>query len=272
MIENIYKPMIAKIQEIEDITHDIKSLTILMQEEFNHQPGQFVEVSVFGTGEVPISISSQPTTGKTFIITVRKVGRVTSKLHKVSEGKFVGIRGPFGTSWPIDKVKGKDLTVVAGGIGLAPLRGVIQMAVQNPDLCNRLTLLYGARSPRDIVFADELKEWDKASNVSVHITVDKGDKTWEGNVGLITTLFDKVAIDHENNAVLMCGPPIMMFFVMKSLHSIGFEDDNIYISLERHMRCGLGKCGHCNIGKYYVCKDGPVFVYSQVKDLPELFK
>jgi NAD(P)H-flavin reductase len=231
-----------------------------------------VEVSVFGAGEAPISISSQPTNGKTFTITVRKVGEVTSKLHEMKEGGLIGIRGPFGKAWPIDKVKGEDLTIIAGGIGLAPLRGVIQMAIQDPTLCNHITLLYGARSPKDIAFREELEEWDKASNITVHTTVDAGDETWKGNVGVITTLFDKIEIEPKNNTVLMCGPPIMMFFVMKNLHDIGFRDEDIYVSLERHMRCGLGKCGHCNVGKYYVCRDGPVFVYSKIKALPDVFK
>jgi sulfite reductase subunit B len=269
---NIYKPSIGKIKKIKKITYDTKSFTILMQKNFSHQPGQFVEVWAFGAGEAPISISSKPSNANTFTITVRKVGEVTSRLHEMKKGDLIGIRGPFGKAWPIEKAKGKDLTIIVGGIGIAPLRGVIKMALQDQKMCNHLTLLYGARSPRDIVFREELEEWKEASNITVHVTVDEGNGRWKGNVGLITTLFDKIDLDPENNMVLMCGPPIMMFFVTKNLREMGFKEEDIYVSLERHMRCGVGKCGHCNIGKYYVCKDGPVFAYSMVKKIPEVFK
>lgn len=263
---NIYKPNLARIEKIEDITYDSKRFTIKMLEgEFNHRPGQFAEVTVFGVGEAPISISSYPVDGKTFSITVRKVGQVTSALHDLEEGASIGIRGPFGTEWPQED----EMIVVAGGIGLAPMRGILEGAQR--DESRKIRLFYGARSPKDIVFIEELPVWDKTHNIEVNATVDVGDDTWKGNVGLIPSLFDKIPVD-TSKKVLICGPPIMMFFMIKKLKELGFPDENIIISLERHMQCGVGKCGHCNVGPYYVCKDGPVFNYSKVKDLPELWK
>jgi len=238
-------------------------------EDFHYRPGQFVEVSIPGIGEAPISISSSPSRLESFDITVRAVGSVTNALHAQPVGSTIGIRGPYGNAFPMDEVAGLDALFVAGGIGLAPLRSVLVNMLDNRSKYGRITLLYGARTPADLLFKRDLKAWQDMEDLEVFQTVDVGDDTWKGNVGVVTTLFRNIKVDPERTAAFVCGPPVMFRFVIMELIKMGFSDDRIISTLERYMKCGVGKCGHCCIGHKYVCVDGPVFTYREIKTLQE---
>ncbi|MEM3880169.1 MAG: 4Fe-4S dicluster domain-containing protein [Candidatus Bathyarchaeia archaeon] len=239
--------------------------------DLNHKPGQFVEVSVFGVGEAPISISSSPTKKGTFELCVRKVGSVTTRLHALSVGDKVGIRGPFGNGFDAEQLKGKDLLFIAGGLGIAPLRSLFNYVLDNRKDYGRVILLYGCKEPREMLFGDELRALAKRNDVEFKPTVDwcPENELWEGNIGVITTLIPQVNFDPETTYAIVCGPPIMYKFVIADLKSRKVPDDHIILSLERRMKCGVGKCGHCQINQIYVCKDGPVFNYSKIKGVPE---
>lgn len=239
--------------------------------DLNHKPGQFVEVSVFGVGEAPISISSSPTKKGTFELCVRKVGSVTTRLHALNVGDKVGIRGPFGKGFDAEQLKGKDLLFIAGGLGIAPLRSLFNYVLDNRKDYGRIILLYGCKEPKEMLFGDELMALAKRNDVEFKPTVDwcPENELWEGNIGVITTLIPKVNFDPETTYAIVCGPPIMYKFVIADLKSRKMPDDHIILSLERRMKCGVGKCGHCQINQIYVCKDGPVFNYSKIKGVPE---
>jgi len=236
-----------------------------------HKPGQFVEISVPGIGECPISVSSSPTKTESFEMVIRKVGAVTSAIHALEVGDTVGIRGPFGTYFPVEELKGKDLLFVAGGIGLVPARSAIKYVLEHREDYNNVCIMFGTRDPSQRLFVDELKEWASMENVEFLETVDEADEEWSGNVGVVTTLCHKVTteINPETIYAIVVGPPVMYKFVIQSLHDMGITDDHIIVSLERHMKCGIGKCGHCQIHNLYVCQDGPVFMLSEIKHLSE---
>ena len=236
-----------------------------------HKPGQFAEVSVFGIGEAPISISSPPTKKDSFEICVRKLGNVTAKMHTLKVGDKVGIRGPFGNGFDAEFLKHKDLLFVAGGLGLAPLRSLFNYVLDNRKDYGQVTLLYGCKEPRELLFADELIALAKRDDVEFKPTVNMcpENESWEGNIGVITTLIPQVNFDPEKTYAVICGPPIMYKFVIADLKKRDVPDDHIILSLERRMKCGVGKCGHCQINHVYVCKDGPVFNYSKIKGIPE---
>jgi sulfite reductase subunit B len=239
--------------------------------ELGHKPGQFVEVSVFGIGEAPISVSSSPTKKDTFELCVRKLGNVTSKLHTLKEGDKVGIRGPFGNGFDSEFLKGKDLLFVAGGLGIAPLRSLFNYVLDNRKDYGRVMLLYGCKEPRELLFSEEMLALAKRDDVEFKPTVNwcPENEVWAGNIGVITTLIPQVNFDPESTYAVICGPPIMYKFVIHDLKGRNVQDDHIIISLERRMKCGVGKCGHCQINQIYVCKDGPVFNYSKIKGVPE---
>ncbi len=270
-ISSLYQPTLAEIVKIEQLTEREKLFTLYLKDghDLGHKAGQFVEVSVFGIGEAPISVTSSPTRNGTFELCVREVGDVTRALHRMEPGSTVGIRGPFGNGFPMEKMRGKDLLFAPGGIGLFPLRSVIQQVLDERESFGRVIILYGARNPSELLFKDELAQWEARDDVEFHVTVDRGDESWTGNVGVITTLFPKVTINPRNTVALTVGPPVMYRFVLMELLSKGIQDGNILLSLERRMKCGLGKCGHCQINSVYVCQKGPVFSYAQLKDLPE---
>ena len=237
--------------------------------ELGHKPGQFVEISLFGIGEAPISISSSPTRRKTFELAVRAVGNVTDALHRLSQGAKLGVRGPFGNGFPMDDLKGKDILIVAGGIGLFPLRSLINYILDERGDFDRLIILSGCRTPRERVFVNELDKWRKGQDVELLETVDRGDEEWIGNVGVVTTLFPKVDIDPQKTFAVVVGPPVMYKFVIAECLKKGISEEQIVLSLERRMKCGVGKCGHCQINNVYVCQEGPVFTYAQTKNLME---
>ncbi len=234
---------------------------------FSFSPGQFNMVYVYGVGEVPISISGDPGDSRALVHTTRAVGTVTKAMKKLKAGDMVGIRGPFGTSWPVDLSRGKDVVIVAGGIGLPPLRPAIYSILRSRESFNKVFLLYGARTPVDIMFPRQMENWRKRNDVQVHITVDRSSAGWKGNVGVVTTLVPRADFNPQNTIAMVVGPEIMMRFTTLELIKQGMDPGNIYLSMERNMKCGIGMCGHCQCGKYFVCKDGPVFRYSDIKDL-----
>ena len=239
--------------------------------ELNHKPGQFVEVSVFGIGEAPISLSSPPTKKGTFELCVRRLGNLTTKLHKLEVGEKVGIRGPFGNGFDAESLKGKDLLFIAGGLGIAPLRSLFNYVLDNRKDYGRVILLYGCKEPKELLFSDEIAALASRDDVEFMSTVNwcPENEVWSGNIGVITTLIPQVPFDPEKTMAVLCGPPVMYKFVIADLKGRNVPDDHILMSLERRMKCGVGKCGHCQINQIYVCKDGPVFNYSKIKGVPE---
>jgi NAD(P)H-flavin reductase len=269
---DLFLPVMSPIVKVEQMTELEKLFTIELPNgvHLGNRPGQFVEVSVLGVGEAPISVSSSPSRSNgSFELCVRRVGDVTNALHALSPGSLVGIRGPFGRGFPYEKFRGKDVLFAPGGLGLAPLRSLINQVIDERALFGRVIILYGARSPQELLFKDELAEWAARDDLEFHVTVDRGDVDWDGNVGVITTLFRKLSIYPRNTVAAVCGPPIMYRFVLMELLGKGLSPGNIYMSLERHMKCGVGKCGHCQINEVYACQSGPVFPYSEVARLEE---
>ncbi len=261
---NIYTPYLAKIKKIIKETHDVKTFQLELvnpesKKKFNYQPGQFAEFSVFGVGESTFCLASTPTRPEVLECSVKKAGKVTSAIHELWEGDTVGIRGPYGNNFPVKQLKGKNLVFVGGGIGLAPLRSLINFVLDNRGDYGNICLVYGARTPGDLVYKKELEDWDKTPDFATHITVDKSAGNWKGTVGFVPVILGEVAPGAENAVAITCGPPIMIKFVVKELSELGFKAADIITTLEMKMKCGLGKCGRCNIGKVYVCKDGPVF-------------
>jgi sulfite reductase subunit B len=271
-IDSIYVPSPAKVVKVAPMTAMEKLFTIELPQgqSLGHKSGQFVEVSLFGIGEAPISISSSPSRSNgTFELCVRRVGDVTSALHALGEGATVGVRGPFGSGFPLDKFKGKDILFAPGGLGLAPARSVINQVLDERRLYGRVIILYGAKNPNELLFKDELEAWSKRDDVEFHVTVDRGDAEWKGNVGVITTLFPKISVNPRNTVAITIGPPIMYRFVLMELLGKGIPEGQIWMSLERRMKCGVGKCGHCQINGLYCCQQGPSFSYAQIKGVEE---
>lgn len=268
----LFTPEMGRILRIRQLTALEKVFTIELPEgkSLDHRPGQFVEVSVLGVGEAPISISSSPSRSNgTFEVCIRRAGDVTGAIHRLQPDDQVGIRGPFGHGFPIEKFRGKDLLFAPGGLGLAPLRSLINQVLDERAHFGRIIILYGARNPAELLFMDELQEWAEREDIELHITVDRGDETWSGNTGVITTLFPKISVYPRNTVAVTCGPPVMYRFVLMELLGKGISEGNIYLSLERRMKCGVGKCGHCQINNVYACQSGPVFAYKEIKGLEE---
>ena len=277
----IHVPKAATIKRMEKLTETETLFEIGIDDNkpLGHKPGQFVEISIFGIGEAPISVSSAPSKSSSFEIVVRKVGDVTSKLFAMEPGDKLGIRGPFGNGFDVKSLEKKHLLFATGGIGMIPTRSLINHVLdkKNRGKFEDVTILYGCKRPCEVLFMDEIKKWEKIDNVDCILTVDtcEEEENWDGDVGLITTLFGKIDLDKfdsKNTIAIVVGPPVMYKFVIKSLETVGIPEENIFVSLERRMKCGVGKCGHCQINGVYVCKEGPVFNYSQIKDLPEAFE
>ena len=271
MKKNIYQPLKAEIQDIIQETPTIKTFVLKPNLDFSFQTGQFIELTVPGLGEAPFTPSSDPSVNTSIDLTVMNVGLITSKLHIIDKGGVLGIRGPYGKGYPLDKFKGRDILIVGGGVGLAPLRSLIFSLFAGIDNYNKIVLRYGARTPQDIMYKNSLTEWARKKKVDIVTSVDVGDSTWKGHVGLVTTILKDLPIDLNKAVSIVCGPPIMMKFVTLKLQDIGFKPQDIYLSMEKSMSCGLGKCGHCRVGKYYVCRDGPVFPYEQLKDIHDIW-
>lgn len=265
-------PHIFGVQQIRRETYDTFTLALKPvnhNEGFQFNPGQFNMIYVFGVGEVPISISGDPTDSSIIFHTTRMVGTVTNAMGKLKKGDSIGIRGPFGTHWPIERAEGKDVLIVAGGIGLAPLRPALYYLLKHREKYNKIVLIYGTRTKEDILFRRELEQWRGRFDLEIHVTVDRGTGKWRGNVGVVTTLVPKVPFEPSNSIVLVCGPEIMMRFAVLELIRRGAPKENIYLSMERNMKCGVGHCGHCQFGQHFICKDGPVFSYDHIQGLLE---
>ncbi|MGA2157660.1 MAG: FAD/NAD(P)-binding protein [Dehalococcoidia bacterium] len=270
--QSLHLPRIAELIRVEALSDREKVFEFKFDDgkELGQMPGQFVEVSIFGVGEAPISVTSSPTHKGSFELAVRATGSLTNKLHTLEKGAKVGIRGPFGNGFPIQTLKGKDILFVAGGIGLFPLRSLINYVLDNRKDFGEVTTLFGCRSPQERLFIGQLQEWNVCKDMCFIETVDRcSDDSWTGNVGVITTLFPKVSFDPAKTYAIVVGPPIMYRFVIAECLKKGLSDDHIIMSLERRMKCGVGKCGHCQINGLYCCQEGPVFTYAQVKSLKE---
>ncbi|MCJ7692630.1 MAG: FAD/NAD(P)-binding protein [Sedimentisphaerales bacterium] len=272
MNENPYQPINGEIVEIIDESPTIKNFVIKPEERFKFATGQFVELTLPGEGEAPFTPSSSPAVTDKMDITIMKAGRVTALLHDCKKGQKVGIRGPYGNGYPVDDFVGKEVYIVGGGVGLAPIRSLFLTLVERIKDFKKVVCRYGAKTPEDFIYKKALfGEWQKLNGVEIKLTVDKADSSWKGHEGVVTTICDKNDVDINNAVAVICGPPIMMKFATFKVLEFGFKPEDIYLSMEKNMSCGIGKCGHCMLGKYYVCKDGPVFTYEQVKGYPKIW-
>ncbi len=270
--EALFVPEMAAIKHAENLTAQDRLFEIELRDgkDLGHKPGQFVEVSIYGFGEAPISVSSSPARRGSFELCVRKLGGLTGKLHTLTKGDPVGIRGPYGNGFPMEDFEGADCLIVAGGIGMAPLRSVVHTILADRERYGRLMLLYGNRTPDDILFADELKAWAEDERSQILVTIDQPAEGWDGHVGVVTTLFEKITLDPSRRVVAaVVGPPVMYRFVYAELTSLRIPDNQIYLSLERRMKCGVGKCGHCQVEGKYICIDGPVFTAEELRQFHE---
>ena len=261
-------PKTSRVLQVDKETHDTFTLTLESVDGNGHSlfaPGQFSMLYVYGVGELPISISGDPEEPGRLVYTVRSVGKATNALVTRKQGDMLGVRGPFGTSWPMAEARGKDVVVVAGGIGLAPLRPAIYHILRHRGDYRRLIVLYGARSPRDMLFRKQLAAWTYLPDTQILTTVDYGGLSWRGYVGVVTTLFRYVRLQPDRTVALLCGPEIMMRYVIRELEARGVAASETYLSMERNMKCAVGFCGHCQLGPYFICKDGPVFPLSQMQ-------
>jgi sulfhydrogenase subunit gamma (sulfur reductase) len=268
--KSLFVPEPGRILKVEQLTANEKLFDIALENRsLGHKPCQFVEVSIAGVGEAPISITSSPTPENTFQLCVRQVGSLTGVMHQMKPGDILGIRGPYGNGFPVEKILGKNVVFVCAGLGLAPLRSLILYCLENRSSFRSLITLYGTKNPSSRLYAKELEAWGKDDRMTLHETVDSPDDAWKGNVGVITTLFKKIDVDPLDTVAVVVGPPIMYKFAVLELLQRGIMESRIFMSLERRMRCGLGKCGHCQMNGIYVCQEGPVFCYSEVKKVRE---
>ncbi len=235
--------------------------------EYRFQPGQFNMLYLYGVGEAAISISSDPARHGTLDHTIRRVGTVTTALARKKRGDFLGLRGPFGSSWPVDAGRGKDVCIVTGGIGLAPLRPLIYTILRERNAFGRVILMYGGRSPLELLFRVELEKWMNDHRVETLVTVDRGDTSWKGHIGVVTTLFSYIKLDTKNTIAYVCGPEVMMRYTVAELEQRGIPPDQVYLSMERNMKCAVGFCGHCQFGPTFICKEGPVYPLPRIRPL-----
>lgn len=270
-ISSPYMSRLARIERASRLTKKERLFRIAIEDRkpLGHSPGQFIMLSIPGYGEAPISISSPPDRKSVFEICVRAVGNLTNALHNLTKGDRLWIRGPYGKAFPVENLNGKDLLFIAGGIGLVPMRSLIKAVLAERLLYGRIHLLYGVKSPDEILFKDELSQWGQTGNINVSITIDKPHPEWKGHTGVVTTLISPLKIDEAKTAAVVVGPPIMYKYVIMSLGDKRISGHDIYVSLERRMKCGLGKCGHCQINSVYVCQEGPVFRLSDIRYLRE---
>ncbi|MBN2227600.1 MAG: FAD/NAD(P)-binding protein [candidate division Zixibacteria bacterium] len=270
-IATVADPMLTytfKINRVIKDTMDTFSMELTpLNGEFTFKPGQFNMLYVYGVGEVPISISGDSAQSHRLVHTTREVGTVTRAMRRLKAGDTIGVRGPYGTHWPIEKYEGNDIVLITGGIGLAPLRPVIYHVLANRDKYGKFVLLYGARTPEDILYAKDLEKLRSRFDLDILITVDRATGAWRGNVGVVTQLVGHAPFDPMHCTAMICGPEIMMRFSIMELQKRGVADDSMYVSMERNMKCGIGLCGHCQLGGHFVCKDGPVYRYDEIRDI-----
>lgn len=272
--DSIYVPIPARIVDMSALTALEKLYKVALPNDLtlHHMPGQFVQITVFGVGEAPISITSSPSRSNgTFELAIRRVGDLTNYMHNMKPGDIIGVRGPFGRGFPLERFRGKDLLLVAGGCGMAPMRSLINQVLDERGNYGRVQILYGARSPADLLFRDEFDAWTRNDDVELHLTVDSPDMGWKACVGVVTNLFPEVKVDPRNAVAVIIGPPVMYKSTIGQCKLKGLANGNIWVSFERRMRCGVGKCGHCQMNHIYTCQRGPAFMYSEIAGLEEAF-
>jgi NAD(P)H-flavin reductase len=273
MVTNGLDPMLPQPYRIQRVRRETRDTFTLELEPANGSgrcsfaAGQFNMLTVFGVGEVPISISGSPQSSKALTHTTREVGSVTRAMRRLKPGDLLGVRGPFGSRWPVEQAAGDDVVIVAGGIGLAPLRPALCQLLSQREKYGKLVLLYGTRSPTDILFRRDLEKWRSRFDLEVHVTVDRAMGNWRGNVGVVTTLIPKASFDPSSTVAMVCGPEVMMRHTVRELQRRGVRPENTYLSLERNMKCAIGLCGHCQFGPLFLCKDGPVFGFDRIQGL-----
>ena len=272
MKRNLYQPINGGIVDIIEESSTIKSFVVELEEAFNFETGQFVELTLPGVGEAPFTPSSSPYDTKKMEITIIKAGKMTGLLHDCEKGQKIGIRGPYGNGYPIDEFIGKDVYIISEGIGLASIRSLFLTLVDRISEFKSVVCRFSAKTPEDFIYKNNLFDsWQKIEGVDIQLTIEEANGTWDGNIGVVTTILSPDDVDISNAVAVVCGPPIMMKFGTLKLLEFGFSPEQIYLSMGKNMCCGVGKCGHCMMGKYYVCKDGPVFTYEQVKGHPEIW-
>lgn len=273
-MKNLFMPELALVEDIKEETPNIRTLTISLdsQKPLSPLPGQFIELTIFGYGEFPVCVSAVlgPKRDR-FQTTIQRIGKVTKETASLSVGSMIGIRGPFGNGFPLAEMQGKNICIVTGGVGLAAVRHLITYIVENRNHYGKLQLLHGARTPGDLIYKDFLFNKEKAQEQGIEIllSVDQPDANWKGHVGVVTELFKETTLDPANTMAVVCGPVIMMKFATEHLANLGFSDNQILLSMERRMQCGMGMCGHCMIGQKQVCVDGPIFTYESIKEALE---
>jgi len=272
MGNNPYRSIKSEVLEVIDETPSIKTFKVRPSEKITFLPGQFMEMSVPGVGEAPFTPSSFCGIEETMEFTIVRVGKVTDRIHELKPGDIAGIRGPYGVGYPLEQFKGKDVYVVGGGVGLAPIRTLMYSLFDMRSKFNKLVYRAGCRNPEEFLFRKQLSQWMNSDELDLKLTVDQSDGVWSDNVGVVTTIMDDAGIDARNAVGVACGPPIMMKFVTLKFVEMGFRDENIYLSMEKNMSCGFGKCGHCRLGTFYCCKDGPVFTYAAIKEFPGIWE
>jgi len=268
---NTLLPQAVTLAEVIDETPTIRTLVVAPPEPLAFKAGQFVQLTLPGVGEAPFTPSSSPLEPDRIAITVLRTGTVTEKLHQCQPGTTLGIRGPFGKGYPLEKLTGKEVLIVGGGVGLAPLRALILALLGDLDRPKRVSIKYGARCMEELLYRDQYESWAKHKKVDLDVTIDNPQKAWSGKTGVVTTLLKGVDVDKSNSYVFVCGPSIMLKFTTLTLLEEGFSPEQIYLSMNRRMSCGMGLCGRCNIGPYYLCKDGPDINYALIKDYPNVF-
>ena len=268
---NPYRPIEAKVLEVITETPTIRTIRLGPKQEIGFKTGQFIELTIPGVGEAPFTPSSRPWVKEMMEVTVMNVGKVTESIHRLKKGDTVGLRGPFGNGYPLETFLGQEVLVVGGGCGFAPIRSLMYEFFDRSGDFKKLFFRGGGKTPKDFLYKEETAEWAARKDIDVVLTVDEGDGSWKGKVGLVTTILDGIDMDMKSGYAVVCGPLVMMKFATGKLKEMGFKDGNIYLSMEKNMSCGIGKCGHCRLGPYYVCKDGPVFQYSAIKHFPDMW-
>jgi NAD(P)H-flavin reductase len=269
---NIYKPLRAELTDVIDESPTIKTFVLKPEDYFSFETGQFIELSVDGIGEAPFTPSSSPLITEKLEVTVMKTGYVTEYMHHLKPGVSMGIRGPYGRGYPVNNFAGKEILILGGGCGLAPIRSLLYALEDIKDKLIKVILCYGSKTPADCIYKPLFNRLNNTEKFEAYVTVDKPDKDWKGSVGVATTLLSRIKVNIENSIAVVCGPPIMMKFGTIRLLEMGYRENQIYLSMEKNMSCGLGKCGHCMMGEFFVCKDGPVFTYDEIKHNPEIWK
>lgn len=268
---NPYRPVETKVLDVVVETPTIRTYRLQPEEPLAFRPGQFIELSFPGVGEAPFTPSSHWRQPETLDVTIMRVGRVTERIHQVESGQVVGLRGPFGRGYPLDEFRGRQVLVVGGGCGFAPLRSLMYALFDLSAELEKLIFRGGCRSPSELLYRQEIEQWSRRPDLDLQLTVDRGDETWQGAVGVVTTILDGIDLDLSRAVAVVCGPPIMMKHATRKLQRMGFADESLWLSMEKNMSCGFGKCGHCRLGDYYCCVDGPVFRYSEIREFDGLW-